>query len=291
MDFRLRRLLPVILLAGLFAHPHMARAAESFDNCNNFIETIPATISTQGVWCLRHDLATNIASGYAIEIAANNVTVDCNDFKLGGLAAGNASGAVGIHAYGRQNTTIRHCNIRGFYEGIDLSDGDGNLLEDNRLDNNLWIAIYVDGSNTMIRRNRVYDTGGKTGGLSTYGIDAAGGDVIDNTVSGLFVEQSGGLLFGIVSTNSVPGISPVVRGNKVGGFDMAASSGGNVYAAYAISTPATGARVDGNHVSGPNSGTSVGINAGDDDFCLGNTATGFGTNIISYCNSAGNLAH
>ena len=143
----------------------------------------------------------------------------------------------------------------------------------------------------MIRRNRVYDTGGKVGSSSTYGIDAAGGDIIDNSVAGLFVEQSGGTIFGIVSANYVPGISPVVRGNKVGGFDMTAGSGGNVYAAYAISTPATGARVDDNHVSGPNSGTSIGINSGDDDFCIGNTATGFSTNIIISCNSVGNLVH
>ena len=67
------------------------------------------------MWCLRHDLSTSIVSGQAIDIQANNVAIDCNDFKIGGLAAGNGSMAVGIHALTRQNATVRHCNIRGFY--------------------------------------------------------------------------------------------------------------------------------------------------------------------------------
>src|SRR5688500_991377 len=108
------RLLPVALLLGAWALlPGAARAAESYDNCTGFIDTVPTTISTQGVWCLRQNLSTAAIFGAAITIAANNVTVDCNDFKLGGLAAGNQSIAVGIRASGQQNLNVRHCGIRG----------------------------------------------------------------------------------------------------------------------------------------------------------------------------------
>ena len=38
-----------------------ASAAESYDGCSGFITVLPATIDTQGVWCLKQDLATAIA--------------------------------------------------------------------------------------------------------------------------------------------------------------------------------------------------------------------------------------
>src|SRR5690606_12207512 len=134
----------LILLAGTavaFA-PGSANAARSYDNCTGFIDSLPTTISTQGVWCLRKNLGTAIISGAAIIIDANNVTIDCNDFKLGGLAAGDASVASGIYAQNRHNAVVRHCSVRGFNYGIRLDGGAGHLVEDNRLDNNLFTGIH-----------------------------------------------------------------------------------------------------------------------------------------------------
>src|SRR5688500_5888635 len=100
-------------------HPREARA-ETYQTCAGFIDALPATITTQGVWCLRKDLGTAMASGAAITIATNNVTIDCNNFKVGGLAAGAGTQAVGIQVSGKQNATIRNCAIRGFYRGAVL---------------------------------------------------------------------------------------------------------------------------------------------------------------------------
>ncbi|MDN5781750.1 MAG: hypothetical protein L0H23_06975, partial [Luteimonas sp.] len=86
------------LLASALFLPTSALAAESYDNCSHFIDSVPATISSQGVWCMRKDASTAITSGNAITISANNVVIDCNHFKIGGLAAGNASDAYGILA-------------------------------------------------------------------------------------------------------------------------------------------------------------------------------------------------
>ena len=123
-----RLLAAALLLAGLLP-VSPARSAESYDACTGFIDSVPATITTQGVWCLRKDLSTNIASGSAIAISVNNVTVDCNGFKLGGLAAGNGSVANGIYAVNRQNATVRNCNIRGFFTGIDVVYDVGHVIE------------------------------------------------------------------------------------------------------------------------------------------------------------------
>src|SRR5688572_12403874 len=108
--------LAALVLAATACTALPATAAESFDSCDGrFIDSLPAHISTPGVWCLRHDVSTAIGAGAAINIAANNVTLDCNGFRIGGLAAGPGSMASGVYVSGRQNASVRNCGIRGFY--------------------------------------------------------------------------------------------------------------------------------------------------------------------------------
>ena len=134
-----------VLAAACFPIPGPARA-ETYQTCTGFIDSLPATISTQGTWCLRKDVSTGMTSGAAITIAANNVTIDCNHFKLGGLAAGSATTATGIQASStRQNVAIRQCNIRGFRFGVMLDGGAGHLIEDNAFDGNTTFGMYVAG--------------------------------------------------------------------------------------------------------------------------------------------------
>ena len=64
-------------------------------NCTP-ITTLPAVITVQGIYCLTGNLSTAMTSGNAIEIQTNNVVLDLNGFKLGGLAAGSGTGAAGI---------------------------------------------------------------------------------------------------------------------------------------------------------------------------------------------------
>src|SRR4249919_2938083 len=72
--------------------------AETFHTCGTVIASVPTVISTQGLFCLSHDVNTSITSGNAIAINTNNVTLDCNGYKIGGLAAGAASLARGVYA-------------------------------------------------------------------------------------------------------------------------------------------------------------------------------------------------
>ena len=166
-----------------------ASAAESFDSCDGrFIDSLPATISTPGVWCLRHDVSTAIGAGAAIQVTANNVTLDCNGFRLGGLAAGSATTAIGIFAVNRYNTTVRNCSIRGFAFGTWFWSGAGHAIVDSRFDQNTHVAILAKGAGLSILRNRIVDTGGSTaenlyGSASATGINADGdGEVAHNTV-------------------------------------------------------------------------------------------------------------
>ena len=283
-----RPLAALILLAavaGLAFAPGNARA-ENHHTCEGFIDALPATISTQGVWCLRKDLATNIASGIAINIVTNNVTIDCNGFKIGGLAAGDISTAYGIRAHIQRNITVRNCNIRGFFYGISVG-GDGHLIEDNRLDNNLYTGISTSGENSMVRRNRVYDTGGHVTNLSSYGI-VAGGDIIDNTVAGVFTVASG--------SNATAGIRSiaggVIRDNRV--RDVAAPEIGSPVGI--VVDALTSVVVENNQLTSAAATRGTGSGIVDNHFnstmttCRGNVIAGFSIALRSCANAGGNVA-
>jgi parallel beta-helix repeat protein len=266
------------LLAGMFAF-HPARAAQSYDNCAGTISSLPATISTLGVWCLKGDLSTAITNGNAITIATNNVTIDCNDFKLGGLAAGDSSDATGIFASNRQNATIRRCNIRGFFYGIAITGGAGHLVEDNRLDNNLYMGIQLIADNSLVRRNRVFDTGGYPDYPASYGIYASA-DLVENIVTGVFSTATDSSSKGIVMScegcsardNQVRALAATGTGNAIGltaNFSSSSVLEGNVV----LASPA----VNGWGIWGTNATGSV---------CRGNTVSGY-SDLGTQCKDGG----
>ena len=277
-----RHLLSAVLVLGSLCFLPGSARAETYHNCTGVINSLPVTISTQGVWCLRKDLATSMTSGNAITITTNNVIIDCNDFKIGGLAAGDASTTNGIYAYGRQNITVRHCNVRGFHNGIDLSGGGGgHLIEDNRLDNNLYYGINVRGANNQVQRNRVFDTGGRPESSVSFGISGSA-DLIDNTVAGVFATATNTSPYGIY----VSGNGREVHGNQVRGLVVTGS--GIAYGIYAF---ASGARLAGNHVSAAATTAGQGIYGdGAATLCTGNTVVNFTTAYYSCDRSIDNLS-
>jgi parallel beta-helix repeat protein len=275
-------------LALLCLAPAPARAAESYDNCTNTISSLPAVIATQGTWCFKGDLSTSIASGAAITVNTNNVTIDCNNFKLGGLAAGLGTAAYGVFANNRFNTSVRHCNVRGFYVGVFLAgvSGGGHAVEDNRFDNNTRIGIFVQGDGSVVRRNRVFDTGlsSLTGTPNIYGIATQYSvDVIDNTVSSVTATSgAGGDAYGIAPDSNLDGR---VIGNGVRG--LLKDSTGHAYGIY--NTNSGRISVRDNDIVGDGSAGSTGV--------LCSTATGsvrdnvisaFATAITACTDSGGN---
>ena len=184
-------------------------------NCTP-IPSLPWTITTQGIHCLTSDLATSMTSGHAIEIATNNVVIDLNGHKIGGLGAGPDTTAFGIYAYQRQNITIRNGTVRGFQKGIVLDDpgpywlSQGHLIEDIRADMNTYRAIDVYGRGIIIRNNQVVST---VGGVA-YGISAAGpgNRILNNDVCETKSTQAY-YAFGI---NVEDGPDIVIANNRVG---------------------------------------------------------------------------
>ena len=207
------------LMGAGFALP----AAAEVNECIS-ITSLPTVITTQGVYCLKQNLNASLASGAAITVNTNNVTIDCNEFKLGNLAAGPTTSAVGVSANSRLNVTIRHCGIRGYRTGVQLVNGDYRV-EDNRFDFNTQTGIFVSGDGSAIRRNEVIDTGDSDlPGLSAFhGINASGDvDIIDNNVSGVLATAGGNSTAYGIRTEEMD--SGLIKGNRVRNL-VAAGSG------------------------------------------------------------------
>jgi hypothetical protein len=263
-----------------------AHAAESYDNCTGYITSLPATINSQGTWCLKQDLTTAITSGAAITVNVNNVTIDCNDFKLGGLAAGIGTSTYGIFSQDRLNGTVRHCNIRGFFVGVAFvgTTGGGHAIEDNRFDGNTRDGMIIEGDGSVIQRNRVFDTGGTTGLTNSYGIYAQNSvDIVDNTVSGVVaIAGSGGDAYGIATDFDA---GSRIIGNGVSG--LLKDGAGKDYGIYNLDSDRISMR--DNDVLGDGSVGSVAFScATATGSTRDNVISGFASAIATCTDSGGN---
>jgi hypothetical protein len=268
----------LVLVGNLAAIPVKA---ETFHTCGTIIASVPTVITTQGVYCLTHDVNTAITTGSAITINTNNVTLDCNGFKIGGLLAGTSSVTTGVFADTRQNITVRNCGIRGFYEGIDLFSGAGHLVEDNRLDNNLFVGINAQGDNIRVQRNRVYDTGGYPANTNSIGI-ATSGDVIDNTVAGAFATATNSSANGI----EMFGEGTEARGNQIRG--LVASGAGSV---AGINVFVTSVTIRGNTIALSALATGDGVDGSTKNLCTGNMISNFTVPMFSCQDGGGNASN
>jgi hypothetical protein len=208
---------PLLALAAL-APTSSVQAAESYDACTGTITALPAVIAGPGTWCVKQNLATAALSGNAITINANDVTLDCNGFKLDGTAAGAGTATKGVFASNRSGVTVRNCAVRGFTHGIALfGTGGGHLVERNRANANTYTGIWVEGDGSVVRDNQVTLTGGSSTTPHAYGIYSRYiVDIADNTVSGVTgpVGQSGNVI-GIYTYGNVGG---TLVGNRVHGL-------------------------------------------------------------------------
>ncbi len=227
----------LILAVALVAAFWMSTAAAETTDCTE-ITSLPYTISTQGVYCLRGNLETNMASGSAIWITVNNVVIDLNGHKIGNLAAGQATNATGIGASQRQNITIRNGTVRGFYYGIWMNDSSpyttsqGHIIEDIRADLNTFAGIKVMGRGNIIRNNIVVSTG-RTDVTDSwaYGIyvTGPGNRIINNDVYETKEHGAGGAygIFGDASDGAV------IDNNRIGNAALGTGFSYGIYLASA----------------------------------------------------------
>ncbi len=222
-------------------------------NCTP-ITALPATITVQGIYCLTHKLGTNMTSGAAITINANNVTIDLNGWKVDDGAAGSGTEAYGISS-SYSNVTIKNGIVRGFYVGIYLA-GSGDVVQDVLADSNIYVGIWVNGQGALVEHNQVVNSGNSPAtNNNVWGIAAEGADstVSNNIVSGLTAAGTGnevgiGVYIGgnntvrnnVVSNIALPsgggyshGIEnnqSIALNNTVSNFLIGISNNGGIYA-------------------------------------------------------------
>jgi hypothetical protein len=239
-------------------------------NCTP-ITSLPATIDTQGLFCLTGNLATAQTSGDGIEITANNVTLDLNGWKVGGQAAGTGTQAVGIFS-SAANVTIKNGIVRGFAFGVSLN-GRGAVVEDLLVDQNTNTGIMTAGQGAIVHRNQVVDTGGSTvvANVQAVGIVANGSGslVDDNLVSGLAATGSGNEV-GI----SIAGGDSLVRNNFV--TDTVKPTGGGQSSGI---EPVMAAQVNVLNNTVSNMNTCIDYLSGATGLYAGNTVAGCDTNF------------
>jgi hypothetical protein len=278
----------LLVLALLWAAPRSVHAAESYSNCKGFITSLPTVIGTPGTWCFNQNLSTSVTSGNAITVNANSVTIDCNDFKLDGLGGGAATNTYGIVDSSFARTTIRHCNLRGFIRGVFLTGtGGGHLIEDNRFDGITYNAIGTQGNGTVIRRNRIFDTGGATSFANAPATPIATDDsvdIIDNTIVGVAATSPGtGGSYGIDTEFNPDGS---VTGNRVAGL-VKASAG------FVVGFTDNGSDriiLRDNELVGDSSNFSVGMDCDvSNSRARDNLISGFATGITGCANDPGNV--
>jgi hypothetical protein len=275
-----RTIRALLALAGLLPLAPSAFAAEAFDNCTGFIDSLPVSIATQGTWCMRKDLVTGLSSGDAIAVNTGNVTIDCNGYKIGGLAAGRSTLAVGINVLNKSNAVIRNCNVRGFYIGAQVGQG-APLVEDNRFESNTFIGVSVSGAGGVVRRNQVIMTGGSTQEVNAYGIRTVyDTDVIDNTVDTVLPRAGGnGDGYGVYADLN--------QGASISDNRVRNVFGDGTGAAHGIHGEGiTRVTITDNQVIGVGNGTAISCSDSGSP-ARGNTIAGFQTALTGCDNVAG----
>ena len=180
----------LLVLSAFNAHAKVNGCSE--------IKRIPKTIDIPGNYCLTQNLDLLESSGNAITIEADDVTIDLSGLVLSGVDAGVATLAIGIYANERKNITIRNGTIRGFLRGIHLdgsppySTSRGHLVEGIRADKNTQDAMQIAGEASIVRHNRISDTGGSTAANHARGIFLWGAGVraINNDIDNTFATGS-----------------------------------------------------------------------------------------------------
>lgn len=274
----------VISVAALaWAVPASAQTATT-SPCTQWITSVPVTITAPGYYCLKQNIATNLAGG-AIGIESSDVTVDCRGRSI--THEDPANDAFGITGGGFgpvHDVKVRACKLVDFGTGILLGPGServeiaGNDIVRAKLD-----GIVLWGSNSRITGNSVLATYNSFYDYSRNitvtalqpGVRSTGNVISGNTVAG---SHGNGTIWGIrvdmsddvlITNNNVIDLQP-----KEGGF------------AAAIVTDSTTSRIL-NNVMMSRVGTNYG-NMGSAAVCSRNLAIGLTVDGFEWCTQSVN---
>lgn len=178
------------------------------------ITAVPYVIADSGRYCLDRSLETNLASGAAISIEAEDVTLDLMGFTLRGPGFGTAAG---VASAAGNNVVVRNGSVAGFARGVSLTSSvaRGYVIERIEASDHSEAGIWVAGAGSLVRSNRVAGVEAPTGSNGfAYGIAARGtaARILENEVMDV-VGDGTGFGYGISLEDSPRGL---VQRNRIG---------------------------------------------------------------------------
>jgi hypothetical protein len=190
----------------------------------------PVTISVRGSYVLSSNLTVPDENTTAIEIVADDVTLDLNGFTVQGptvcdappptfqFACAQTGTGIGIDAHTRNQTTVANGVVRGM-GGIGMTVGNNARVERVHTASNGSIGITT-GENSTVTGNTVRFNGG--GGISTsLSCTVSGNSAMVNGGAGISVEFGSTVSGNSAVANSghgiVAGQGSIVSGNSAAG--------------------------------------------------------------------------
>ncbi|MDJ0613134.1 MAG: hypothetical protein QNJ29_05615 [Rhizobiaceae bacterium] len=250
------------------------------------ITTIPTVINASGIYCLKGNLGTNLAAGNIISIEANNVVIDLNGWRVGGLAGGDGTLATAFASVGRRNITIRNGTIRGFAAAISASglNTAGHRYENLLIEGATSAGMIIDGAAHRIENNQFFDIGSSSVLQGASGIISgpqalSGSHIVGNSFASINeTSTSNGIRL------SSGGILNVIKDNTIANVFGPGTNVGILIGSMA-DTIIQGNRVMNPGVASGAAGISIGSSARM--ICADNIVDGYTTAIVG-CNTLSN---
>ena len=223
-------------LAALALLAWATRPAHAETSVCTALDTLPATISAPGTYCLQKDFVAGYNTSDTLRIASDDVVLDCNNHRVTNTNAANTTTGIYVSS-DRNNVTVRNCQLDGFILGIfvqGVNDGasTGNVVEDNLVLRSRQTGIWVIGSHNRVERNRISGNTGNVNGVAR-GIS--------------------------VSSSYSEGVGNVVRDNVITDFRPAPPPGTGSSAEGINFNHVRGTEISGNTILGIYTSTSQGV--------------------------------
>jgi parallel beta-helix repeat protein len=175
------------------------------------------------LYVLNQSLSGNQSNGICIDIQADNVNLDCDNWNITGNAS-HLLEVMGIFAGGRNNVSITNCNVREYKYGYNINNSNNVNVTNSIAFNNSYYGVLLNRSSSNLVQNNTME-------LNNYGIDlyfAPGNTILDNNISA--IADGGGV--GTYGISVVASNNTDVEGNTIQnyswGFESQNSDNNNV---------------------------------------------------------------
>lgn len=280
----MRQIFALMALASLAWHASPVKA-QTTPTCQ-WITSVPYNITAPGYYCLKQNISTDLIGG-AIEIQANDVTLDCKGRSITHTSPTNEATGIGGGGFGPiHDVTVRSCKVVNFSTGIVFSPGAERIeIINNDVLQSALDGIVIWANNSRIVGNNLLNANDRIGlgfvrnitaTAFEPGVRSTGNVITNNVIAG---SSGAGSIWGIRVDMAV---DVTVNNNQI--VDLRPNANGF---AHSISIDASSsARVISN-VMMSREGNVVGVVAGN-SLCTRNIAIGLANDGYMWCTTSVN---